>query len=140
MATLSCAVVSAEQEFFRGAATFLVATGELGELGIAPGHTPLLTRLNPGKVISTTEDGAQLDIVISGGILEAQPGSVTVLADTAIRADAIDEASVLKAKSEAERLLADRARTVDIATARQQLIHANIHLKAVERWRNYSKR
>ena len=99
-------IVSAEQEIFRGEATLVVATGELGELGIAPKHAPLITRLKPGKVVVTTPSGEQLDFAISGGILEVQPQVVTVLADTAIRAQDIDEASVRKAKEEAERILA----------------------------------
>lgn len=104
MSTIRCDIVSAEQEIFRGEATLVVATGELGELGIAPKHAPLITRLKPGKVVVTTPNGEQLDFAISGGITEVQPQVVTVLADTAIRAQDIDEASVRKAKEEAERI------------------------------------
>ncbi len=103
MSTIRCDIVSAEQEIFRGEATLVVATGELGELGIAPKHAPLITRLKPGKVVVTTPNGEQLDFAISGGILEVQPQVVTVLADTAIRAQDIDETSVRKAKEEAGR-------------------------------------
>ena len=90
MSTIRCDIVSAEQEIFHGEATLVVATGELGELGIAPRHAPLITRLKPGKVVVTLADGSHLDFAISGGILEVQPQVVTVLADTAIRAEDID--------------------------------------------------
>ena len=101
--TIRCDIVSAEQEIFHGEATLVVATGEQGELGIAPRHAPLITRLKPGKVVVTLPSGEHLDFAISGGILEVQPQVVTVLADTAIRATDIDEASVRAAKEEAER-------------------------------------
>ena len=139
MSTIRCDIVSAEQEIFRGEATLVVATGELGELGIAPKHAPLITRLKPGKVVVTTASGEQLDFAISGGILEMQPQVVTVLVDTAIRAQDIDEAAVRKAKEEAERLLANRGDTVDVEQAQRQLAEATVQLQALERLRRTLK-
>ncbi|MEB2049130.1 F0F1 ATP synthase subunit epsilon [Xanthomonas campestris pv. campestris] len=139
MSTIRCDIVSAEQEIFRGEATLVVATGELGELGIAPKHAPLITRLKPGKVVVTTARGEQLDFAISGGILEVQPQVVTVLVDTAIRAQDIDEAAVRKAKEEAERLLANRGDTVDVEQAQRQLAEATVQLQALERLRRTLK-
>ena len=86
MSTFRCDIVSAEEEIFHGEAELLVATGEIGELGVAPKHAPLITRLKPGKVVVTLPGGEQLDFAVSGGILEVQPTVVTVLADTAVRA------------------------------------------------------
>ena len=117
MATFRCDIVSAEEEIFHGEATMLVATGEMGELGIAPRHAPLITRLKPGKVVVTLPNGEQLDFAVSGGLLEVQPQVVTVLADTAIRAEDIDEASVMAAKAEAERILANHRKVTDDALA-----------------------
>lgn len=139
MSTIRCEIVSAEQQIFHGEATLVVATGELGELGIAPKHAPLITRLKPGKVVVTTASGEHLDFAISGGILEVQPQVVTVLADTAVRAQDIDEAAVRKAKEEAERLLANRGETVDVAKAQQQLAEAVVQLQALERLRRNLK-
>ena len=139
MSTIRCDIVSAEQEIFRGEATLVVATGELGELGIAPKHAPLITRLKPGKVVVTTASGEQLDFAISGGILEVQAQVVTVLVDTAIRAQDIDEAAVRKAKEEAERLLANRGDTVDVEQAQRQLAEATVQLQALERLRRTLK-
>ena len=139
MSTIRCDIVSAEQEIFRGEATLVVATGELGELGIAPKHAPLITRLKPGKVVVTTASGEQLDFAISGGILEVQPQVVTVLVDTAIRAQDIDEAAVRKAKEEDERLLANRGDTVDVEQAQRQLAKATVQLQALERLRRTLK-
>ena len=139
MSTIRCDIVSAEQEIFRGEATLVVATGELGELGIAPKHAPLITRLKPGKVVVTTPNGEQLDFAISGGILEVQPQVVTVLADTAIRAQDIDEASVRKAKVEAERILANRGEAMEVAEAQQKLAEAVVQLQALERLRKNLK-
>lgn len=139
MSTIRCDIVSAEAEIFSGEATLVVATGEVGELGIAPRHAPLITRLKPGKVVVTTASGEQLDFAIGGGILEVQPNLVTVLADTAIRADDIDEAAVRKAKEEAERLLAGRGDAVDVEEAQRQLAEAVVQLQALERLRRNLK-
>ncbi len=137
--TIRCDIVSAEQEIFRGEATLVVATGELGELGIAPKHAPLITRLKPGKVVVTTPAGEQLDFAISGGMLEVQPEVVTVLADTAIRAEDIDEAAVRKAKEEAERVLANRSEAMEVAEAQQRLAEVTAQLQALERLRRNLK-
>ena len=139
MTTIRCDIVSAEAEIFRGEATMVVVTGELGELGIAPRHAPLITRLKPGKVVVTQANGEKLDFAISGGILEVQPQVVTILADTAIRADEIDEAAVRKVKEEAERMLANRGEAMDVAEAQQKLVEATVQLQALERLRKNLK-
>jgi F-type H+-transporting ATPase subunit epsilon len=138
-ATIRCDIVSAEAEIFHGEATMVVATGEMGELGIAPRHAPLITRLRPGKVVVTTPEGEQLDFAISGGILEVQPQVVTVLADTAIRAEDIDEAAVRAAKEEAERIIAHRGEQMDVAEAQQRLAEVTAQLQALERLRKNLK-
>ena len=139
MATFRCDIVSAEEEIFHGEATMLVATGEMGELGIAPRHAPLITRLKPGKVVVTLPNGEQLDFAVSGGMLEVQPQVVTVLADTAIRAEDIDEAAVLAAKAEAERMLANRGEQMDVAEAQAKLAEVMAQLQALERLRKNIK-
>ncbi len=137
--TIRCDIVSAEAEIFHGEATLVVATGEMGELGIAPKHAPLITRLKPGKVVVTTASGEQLDFAIGGGILEVQPQMVTVLADTAVRAQDIDEAAVRAAKEEAERILAGRAEALEVAEAQARLLEATVQLQALERLRKNLK-
>jgi F-type H+-transporting ATPase subunit epsilon len=139
MSTFRCDIVSAEDEIFHGEAELLVATGELGELGIAPRHAPLITRLKPGKVVVTLPGGEQLDFAVSGGILEVQPQVVTVLADTAIRAQDIDEAAVRKAKEEAERILAKKDPKMSAQEAEAQLAMSLAQLQALERLRKNMK-
>ena len=139
MSTFRCDIVSAEEEIFHGEAELLVATGEIGELGIAPKHAPLITRLKPGKVVVTLPGGEQLDFAVSGGILEVQPQVVTVLADTAIRAQDIDEAAVRAAKEEAERVLARRAEPMEIAEAQAKMAEVMAQLSALERLRKNVK-
>jgi F-type H+-transporting ATPase subunit epsilon len=137
--TIRCDIVSAEEEIFHGDVTMVVASGEMGELGIAPRHAPLITRLKPGKLVLTLANGDKLDIVVSGGILEVQPQVVTVLADTAIRAADIDEASVRKAKEEAERVLAHKDPKMSTEQAEQQLAMSLVQLQALERLRKNLK-
>jgi F-type H+-transporting ATPase subunit epsilon len=133
--TIRCDIVSAEGEIFSGDVVMVVASGEMGELGIAPRHAPLITRLKPGKLVLTLASGEKLDFVISGGILEVQPQVVSVLADTAIRSADIDEAAVLKSKADAERVLANRAESMDIEEAQRKLTEALVQLQALERLR-----
>ena len=137
--TFRCDIVSAEEEIFRGDATMLVATGEMGELGIAPKHAPLITRLKPGKIVVTLPNGEQLDFAVTGGILEVQPQVVTILADTAIRAQDIDEAAVRAAKEEAERILARRGEPMEVAEAQARLAEVTVQLQALERLRRNMK-
>ncbi|BBD80996.1 ATP synthase epsilon chain [Aerosticca soli] len=138
--TLRVEVVSAEAEIYSGEATLVVATGELGELGIAPRHAPLITRLKPGKVVVTQPDGSKVDIaILGGGILEVQPEQVTVLADTAMRSEDIDEEAALRAKREAEDALANRGGEIEIAEAQAKLAAAITQLQALERLRRTLK-
>ena len=133
--TIRCDIVSAEEEIFSGDVIMVVASGEMGELGIAPRHAPLITRLKPGKLVLTLPNGEKLDIVVGGGILEVQPQVVSVLADTAVRAADLDEAKVREAKEAAERALANRGEAMDLAQAQQQLLEATVQLEAIERLR-----
>jgi F-type H+-transporting ATPase subunit epsilon len=139
MTTIRCDIVSAEAEIFHGEAEMIVATGELGELGIVPRHAPLITRLKPGKIVVTLPGGEKLDFAVSGGILEVQPQVVTVLADTAIRAQDIDEAAVLAAKEEAERVLAQKDPKMSVEEAEAQLAMSLVQLQALERLRKNLK-
>ena len=139
MSTIRCDIVSAEEEIFHGDVQMVVATGEMGELGIAPRHAPLITRLKPGKLVLTLADGEKLDIVVSGGILEVQPQVVTILADTAIRAKDIDEAKVLAAKAEAERVLANQDASMSVEEAQAHLAMSLVQLQALERLRQTLK-
>ena len=139
MTTIRVDVVSAEQEIFKGEATLVVATGEMGELGIAPRHAPLITRLKPGQVRVVLEGGEEQFFYVSGGILEVQPQVVTILTDTAIRARDLDEAAAKQAKDEAERALANRGDAMEIAEAQAKLAEAVAQLQALERLRKNLK-
>ena len=130
--TIHIDIVSAEGQLFEGEATMVFAPGIMGELGIAPRHTPLLTALNPGEMRIQTEDGKEESFFVSGGIIEIQPHGITVLADTALRAADIDEAAALEAQKRAEEALADQKDDVNFALAQTQLTEAVARLKVVE--------
>jgi len=139
MSTIQCDIVSAEAEIFSGEASLVVVTGEEGELGIAPRHAPLLTRIKPGQVRVMLPEGGEEFYYVSGGMLEVQPHVVTVLADTAARAADLDEAAAVKAKEDAERALADRSADMGMAEAQSQLAEAVAQLAALERLRKKLK-
>ena len=137
--TIRVDIVSAEAEIFSGDATMVVATGELGELGITPRHAPLITRLKPGHVDVILANGERQQFYVSGGMLEVQPQVVTVLADTAARAADLDEAAALQARKEAEDALANRTAEMDVAQAQAKLAAAMAQLQALERLRKSLK-
>lgn len=129
-------IVSAESDIWSGEATMVFAPGEMGELGIAPRHAPLLTRLIPGEVRVRDENDEDTSYFISGGILEIQPHHVTVLADTAIRAEDLDEAEALEARRRAEETMADRRSEMDYARAEAELAEMAAMLETIKKIRN----
>lgn len=132
MYTFHLDIVSAEKSIFSGTVDSLVATGELGELGIAPGHAPLLTRLKPGTVKVTDHDGNVEHYYVSGGMLEVQPHVTTILADTAARADDVDEAAAIAAKEAAEAAMADQNSEIEYAEAAVELAEAVAQLRTIQ--------
>ena len=134
--TMHCDIVSAEQSIFSGRVEMLIAAGSLGDLGIAPGHAPLLTALIPGPVRLIKDGGEEEVFYVSGGFLEVQRNVVTLLADTALRADDVDEASVQEALAEAERAMQDASAELDYGTAAAQLAEAAAQLRALRQLKN----
>ncbi|MBT9460441.1 MAG: F0F1 ATP synthase subunit epsilon [Rugosibacter sp.] len=135
--TVHVDVVSAEGSIFSGLAEFVALPGESGELGILPGHVPLITRIKPGTVrIKLPHDKEEL-IFVAGGLLEVQPGLVTVLADTAIRGADLDQAKAQEAKRRAEEALVNRSAALDYARAQAELSEAIAQLSAIERLRKH---
>ena len=130
--TLLCDIVSAEKEIFSGRITKISATGTIGELGILPGHAPLLTGIRPGPVRLTLENGEEEVFFASGGFLEVQPGVVTILADTAARAEDLDEAAAIEAQEAAERAIQDQAADFDFSLAASQLANAVAQQRTLE--------
>ncbi len=134
--TLHVDIVSAERLFYSGTAESVFVPGEMGELGIYPRHTPLLTRLRPGSVrIKLADEAAEEIIYVNGGILEVQPFVVTILSDTAIRGADLDEAKALEAKRTAEEAMKDRSTTLDYARAQAELAEAMAQLGAIQKLR-----
>lgn len=134
--TMRVEVVSAEEEIFSGEAEFVALPGESGELGILPGHTPLITRIRPGAVRIKIAGQAEDEFVfVAGGILEVQPDGVTVLADTAIRGADLDEAKAAEAKQLAEEALVNKESKIDYAQAQAELASAIAQLAAIQRLR-----
>jgi F-type H+-transporting ATPase subunit epsilon len=122
--TMHCDIVSAEEEIFSGRVIMVSATGTMGELGIMPGHAPLLTGIRPGPVRVRFDNGTEEVFFASGGYLEVQPGVVTLLADTAVRAEDIDEAAALEAQKAAEHALEERDASIEFTVAAAQLAEA----------------
>jgi F-type H+-transporting ATPase subunit epsilon len=135
MNTLHLDVVSAEESIFSGAARFVALPGESGELGILPGHTPLISRIRPGAVRIELPEGGEELVFVAGGFLEVQPDGVTVLADTAIRGHDLDEAKAEEARRRAEDALANRSAEIDYAQAQAELAQALAQLAALRRLR-----
>lgn len=133
-------IVSAEEEIFSGEAEMVFAPAVLGEVGIAPGHAPLVTQMGPGEIRVRQPGGDETGFYASGGILEVQPKVVTVLADTAMRAESLDEAAALREKEEAERQLHEREAELDYATVLARNAEIAAQLQVIRRLRKRSSR
>jgi len=136
MATIQVDVVSAEEQIFSGEAKFVALPGDMGELGIYPRHTPLITRIKPGAVrIQRADTGEEELIFVAGGILEVQPNRVTVLADTAIRGHDLDEARATEAKKRAEEAMRTAKTDIDLARAQSELSAMAAQIAAIAKFR-----
>lgn len=133
--TVHCDIVSAEEEIFSGLVEMVIAAGTEGDVGVAYGHAPLLTGLQPGPIRIIKQDGEEEVYYISGGYLEVQPYQVSVLADTALRADDMDEAAALEAKREAEHALNNQSGDFDYSRAASQLAEAAAQLRTIQAMR-----
>lgn len=135
-ASLKVEIVSAENEIWSGDATLVSASAQMGEVGIAPGHAPFISRIKPGEVRIHPADGEEIDIYVSGGIMEVQPFVVTIMADTALRLEEIDEAAAQKAKEEAEASLAGaKPGEIDYKAVQAQLAEASAQLQLIKKLR-----
>lgn len=130
--TVQLDIVSAENSIFSGIVASLQVTGSEGELGIMPGHAPLLTQIKPGIARLVKQDGSEETFYLSGGILEVQPSSISVLSDVVKRADEIDEKAALEAKQHAEAAMADAGADFNYAAAAIELAQAMAQLRVVE--------
>ncbi|PKI16327.1 F0F1 ATP synthase subunit epsilon [Colwellia sp. 12G3] len=130
--TVNLNVVSAEESLFSGSIKSLQITGSEGELGIMPGHAPLLTSLKPGMALITKDDGSEEVIYLSGGMLEVQPNNVIVLADIATRAADLDEQAALEAKQRAEDNMNAHGADVDFAAVAAELARAVAQLRVIQ--------
>lgn len=133
--TIHLDVVSAEQSIYSGDVEFVSVPAKMGELGIYPHHTPLITTIKPGELRLKLDGQKDQSIFVSGGLLEIQPGVVTVLADTALRADDLDEAKALEAKQAAEASMKNKASAADYAKAQAELSQAMAQLNLIEKMR-----
>ena len=134
--TVLCSIVSAEEEIFSGQVEMVIATGTMGELGILPGHTPLLSGVKPGPIRLILEGGEEEIFFASGGYIEVQPTSITILADTALRADDLDEVAALEAQKKAERELVDQKSDVDFARVSLDLQEQAAMLRTIRKFRD----
>lgn len=128
-------IVSAEASLFSAKVQRLEVTGSMGELGIHPGHTPLLTSLKPGQITTVLADGREEIFYISGGMLEVQPGLAIVLSDTAQRAADLDEVAAQAARERAEKCVQENKSGVEYAQALIELAQAAAQLRAIKQLR-----
>lgn len=137
--TLHVDIVSAEKELYSGPAEMVTAPGEMGELGVLPRHSQLVTRLKPGQVRVKLQGGEELLFYVSGGLLEVQPSLVTILSDTAERARDLDEAAAQSAKQRAEQVIAAHQSDFEYAKAKAELAEAIAQLQTIEKLRKLRK-
>ena len=138
-ATIRLDIVSAEKQIFSGEVDMIFVTGEMGEMGIAPGHSQLLTILKPGYVRAILPNKEEEVFYVSGGMLEVQPYIASVLADVVLRADDIDEEAALAAKEQAEKALSGKVSAIDLAKATAELAEIAAQIRVVQRLKKRAK-
>ena len=126
-------IVSAEEELFSSEVQMVYAPAEMGEVGISPKHTPLLTKLKAGDVRAEISDSETKIFFISGGILEIQPNAVTILSDTAIRESDLDEDRAKKSELAAKQAMENSNSDMDLVKARTELVQAAAQLKLIKK-------
>ena len=132
-ASFELRVVSLESSLFSGRVQHMRVTGSEGEMGIKSGHTALLTSIKPGMVDLIDEQGEEVLLYVSGGMLEVQPDMVTVLADTAIRAEELNQESALAAKKRAEESLSQKGKDFNHQAAATELAQADAQLQLIKK-------
>ncbi len=133
--TFNCDIVSLEESIFSGLVKTVVATGEMGDLGIYYNHAPLLTKLVPGPVRIIMDNGEEEIFYVSGGFIEVQPTMVNILADTAIRASDISEAAAQKAQDDAKKVVTNLDGEFDYSKAAVQLAEAAAQIRTINKLR-----
>ena len=133
-------IVSAEEELFSEEVEMIYAPAEMGDVGISPKHTPLITRLRPGDVRAQISKDEMKTFYVSGGILEIQPNEVTILSDTALREDDLDEERALEAERIAREAMKNSANDVDSSKAKSELLQAAAQLRLIKKLRSNNKK
>lgn len=137
MATIKVDVVSAEEHIFSGEAELVSLPGTSGELGIMPGHLPLITLIRPGFVrVHVPGEQEPEQIFVAGGVLEVQPEQVTVLADTAVRSKDLDEARAKEALATAEAARASATGSIEIARIEAEIAALAAELAVIRKLRS----
>lgn len=133
--SITCNIVSAEASIFSGNVGQVVASGISGDLGILPGHVPLLTELQPGPVRVIYEDKSEDNFFVTGGFMEVQPDVVTILADAASSASDLNEAAAEEARQQALNALGDKSAELDYTRAAAELAEAVAQLRTIQQLR-----
>ena len=138
--TIKLEIVSAEEQIFSQEVEMVYAPAEMGEVGVSPKHTPLITKLKPGDVRAQINKDEMKTFYVSGGILEIQPNEVTILSDTALREDDLDEERALEAEKLAQEAMKNSSNEVDASKAKSELLQAAAQLRLIKKLRSNSKK
>ncbi|MCS2607787.1 F0F1 ATP synthase subunit epsilon [Halomonas dongshanensis] len=133
--SFTCNIVSAEASIFSGSVEQIIASGQMGDLGILPGHAPLLTELQPGPIRVIHDGGKEENFFVSGGFMEVQPDVVTILADAASRAGDLDEAAAEEARQQALKAFNEKSSELDYTRAAAELAEAVAQLRTIQQLR-----
>ncbi|MGY4877668.1 F0F1 ATP synthase subunit epsilon [Vreelandella aquamarina] len=133
--SFTCNIVSAEASIFSGSVEQVIASGVMGDLGILPGHAPLLTELQPGPIRVIFDDGKEDNFFVTGGFMEVQPNVVTILADAAAHASDLSEAAAEEARKQALRAMNDQSADLDYTRAAADLAEAVAQLRTIQQLR-----
>lgn len=133
MATVKLEIITPETIAYSGEAEFVLIPAELGEMGVYPMHTPLITRINPGELV-VTQKGEKIHMAVGEGFAEITQTNIRILADMAIEERAIDEKAAEKAVERAQQRLREaQVGDEDVAMVKVALAKSLAQLKVKRR-------
>jgi len=129
-------ITSQDRSVFSGEADIVVVPGSLGEMGILPNHSPLLSTLKFG-LVKVRYKGEETIFTVAGGIVEVQPDQVTILADSAENVEEIDisRAEAARKKAEESLLKAVPQDTDTYLSLQAALRRSNLRIDSVKKYR-----
>jgi len=130
--TLKLRIVTPESTFYEEEVDMVTLPGVEGQMGLLPGHIPMMTQMVPGELI-VQKDGRDQFLAVGEGLVEVSSERVDILTDMAIGAENIDEAKAEEARQRAAARLRERISSGEVAIVNASLVRSLAQLRVKRR-------